>query len=107
MKDAPEKNFIALGSDYAWGRSSIGTFEEQIKAVGKNLTDKIFTPVGNKDYSTYIAKVIQSGAQKGMQSLDATLKDLVRRQVIAADEAYAHALDKVPFERLMVAREAA
>jgi branched-chain amino acid transport system substrate-binding protein len=63
LKDAPEKNFIALGSDYAWGRSSVGAFEEQIKAVGKNLVDKIFTPVGNKDYSTYITKVIQSGAQ--------------------------------------------
>jgi branched-chain amino acid transport system substrate-binding protein len=63
LKDAPEKNFIALGSDYAWGRSSVGAFEEQIKAVGKNLTDKIFTPVANKDYSTYITKLIQSGAQ--------------------------------------------
>jgi len=63
LKDAPEKNFVALGSDYAWGRSSVGAFEEQIKAVGKNLTDKIFTPVGNKDYSTYITKLIQSGAQ--------------------------------------------
>jgi branched-chain amino acid transport system substrate-binding protein len=63
LKDAPEKNFVALGSDYAWGRSSVAAFEEQIKAVGKNLSDKIFTPVGNKDYSTYIAKLIQSGAQ--------------------------------------------
>jgi branched-chain amino acid transport system substrate-binding protein len=63
LKDAPEKNFVALGSDYAWGRSSVGAFEEQIKAVGKNLTDKIFTPVANKDYSTYITKLIQSGAQ--------------------------------------------
>ena len=63
LKDAPEKNFIALGSDYAWGRSSVGAFEEQIKAVGKNLSDKIFTPVGNKDFSTYITKLIQSGAQ--------------------------------------------
>ena len=63
LKDAPEQNFIALGSDYAWGRSSVGAFEEQIKAVGKNLVDKVFTPVGNKDYSTYITKLIQSGAQ--------------------------------------------
>ena len=63
LRDAPEKNFIALGSDYAWGRSSVGAFEEQIKAVGKNLSDKIFTPVGNKDFSTYITKLIQSGAQ--------------------------------------------
>ena len=63
LKDAPEKNFIALGSDYAWGRSSVGAFEEQIKAVGKNLVDKVFTPVGTKDFSTYITKLIQSGAQ--------------------------------------------
>jgi branched-chain amino acid transport system substrate-binding protein len=63
LRDAPEKNFVALGSDYAWGRSSVGAFEEQIKAVGKNLNDKIFTPVGNKDFSTYITKLIQSGAQ--------------------------------------------
>src|SRR6202048_4747111 len=63
LKDAPEQNFIALGSEYGWGRASVGAFEEQIKAVGKNLVDKVFTPVGNKDYSTYITKLIQSGAQ--------------------------------------------
>ena len=37
LKDSPEKNFIALGSDYAWGRSSRSAFEEQITAIGKNL----------------------------------------------------------------------
>jgi branched-chain amino acid transport system substrate-binding protein len=63
LKDSPEKNFIALGSDYAWGRSSVAAFEEQITAIGKNLTDKIYTPVGNKDYSTYITKIMQSGAK--------------------------------------------
>lgn len=63
LKDSPEKNFIALGSDYAWGRSSVAAFEEQIKAIGKNLSDKIYTPVGNKDYSTYITKIMQSGAK--------------------------------------------
>ena len=57
------ENFIALGSDYAWGRSSVAAFEEQIKAIGKNLTDKIFTPVANKDFSTYITKIMQSGAK--------------------------------------------
>lgn len=63
LKDSPEKNFIALGSDYAWGRSSVAAFEEQIKAIGKNLTDKIYTPVGNKDFSTYITKIMQSGVK--------------------------------------------
>lgn len=63
LKDAPEKDFVALGSDYAWGQSSVKAFEEQIKAVGKNLVDKIFAPVANKDYSTYITKIMQSGAK--------------------------------------------
>jgi branched-chain amino acid transport system substrate-binding protein len=63
LKDSPEKNFIALGSDYAWGRSSVAAFEDQIKAIGKNLTDKIYTPVGNKDFSTYITKIMQSGVK--------------------------------------------
>ena len=63
LKDAPEKKFIAMASDAAWGRSSNAAFEEQIKAVGKDLLDKIYAPVANKDYSTYITKILQSGAQ--------------------------------------------
>src|SRR3979409_1772313 len=63
LKDAPEKKFIAIASDAAWGRPSNAAFEEQIKAVGKDLVDKIYAPVANKDYSTYITKILQSGAQ--------------------------------------------
>jgi branched-chain amino acid transport system substrate-binding protein len=63
LKDAPEKKFIALASDAAWGRSSNAAFEEQIKKVGKDLVDKIYAPVANKDYSPYITKILQSGAQ--------------------------------------------
>ena len=63
LKDASEKKFIAIASDAAWGRSSNAAFEEQIKAVGKDLVDKIYAPVANKDYSTYITKILQSGAQ--------------------------------------------
>jgi branched-chain amino acid transport system substrate-binding protein len=63
LKDAAEKKFIAIASDAAWGRSSNAAFEEQIKNVGKDLVDKIFAPVANKDYSTYITKILQSGAQ--------------------------------------------
>ena len=44
LKDAPEKKFIAMASDAAWGRSSNAAFEEQIKAVGKDLLDKIYAP---------------------------------------------------------------
>jgi branched-chain amino acid transport system substrate-binding protein len=63
LKDAPEKKFIAIASDAAWGRSSNAAFEEQIKKVGKDLVDKIFAPVANKDYSPYITKILQSGSQ--------------------------------------------
>jgi len=63
LKDAPEKKFVAVASDYSWGQSSVKAFEEQTKKINKELIDKIFTPVGNKDYSTYITKVLQSGAQ--------------------------------------------
>ena len=63
LKDSPEKKFAAIGSDYAWGHSSVGAFEAQITALNKTLAAKIFAPVGNKDYSTYITKIMQSGAK--------------------------------------------
>jgi len=63
LRDAPQKTFVALASDYSWGQSSVKAFEEQIKKIGKQLVDKVFTPVGNKDYSTYITKVLQSKAE--------------------------------------------
>ncbi len=63
LKDAPQKKFMAIASDAAWGRSSNKAFEEQIKKVGKNLVDQIFAPVANKDYSPYITKIMQSGAE--------------------------------------------
>jgi branched-chain amino acid transport system substrate-binding protein len=63
LKDAPQKRFMAIASDAAWGRSSNKAFEEQIKKVGKNLVDQIFAPVANKDYSPYITKIMQSGAE--------------------------------------------
>jgi len=43
--------------------------------------------------------VLQSGARLGMQSLDAVLMDLVRKEVISGDEAYEHAIDRTQFDR--------
>src|SRR5256886_12242190 len=63
LKDAPQKKFMAIASDAAWGRSSNKAFEEQIKRVGKSLVDQVFAPVANKDYSPYITKIMQSGAE--------------------------------------------
>lgn len=63
LKDDPAKEYIALGSDYAWGQSSVKAFDEQISKLGRKVVDKIMTPVGNKDYATFITKVMQSGAK--------------------------------------------
>lgn len=63
LKDAPQEKFFAIASDYAWGHSSVGAFEEQITAAGKEFAGKVFAPVGNKDYSTYITRILQTGAE--------------------------------------------
>src|SRR3989440_195799 len=63
LRDTPQQKFMAIASDAAWGRSSNKAFEEQIKKVGKNLVDQVFAPVANKDYSPYITKIMQSGAE--------------------------------------------
>ncbi len=54
-----------------------------------------------------LTNVIQAGARAGMQSLDAQLMDLVRRQVISGSEAHHHAIEKGRFEHLLAHDEAA
>jgi twitching motility protein PilT len=54
-----------------------------------------------------LASAIQAGGRVGMQGLDAVLMDLVRREVISAEEAYDHALDRAQFERMVGGAEAA
>jgi len=53
-----------------------------------------------------IMSAIQTGQRSGMQSLDAVLMDLVRREVITGDEAYEHAVERASFEQY-VSHEAA
>ena len=75
LKDAPEKTFYAIGLDYAWGHSSVGVFETEIKRAGKEFTGKVFAPQGTKDYSTYITRIRQenpSGLYVAMTGDDAT-----------------------------------
>ncbi|SEO28534.1 branched-chain amino acid transport system substrate-binding protein [Rhodospirillales bacterium URHD0017] len=54
--------FYGLGLDYAWGHNSIGVFEDEVKRGKKEFVGKIFAPTGTKDYSPYITKIRQSGA---------------------------------------------
>jgi branched-chain amino acid transport system substrate-binding protein len=62
LKDAPYKSFYALGLDYAWGHNSVQVFETELKRLGKDFVGKVFAPTGTKDYSTYVTKIRQSGA---------------------------------------------
>jgi len=48
--------------DYAWGHNSIGVFEDEVKKAKKNLVGTVSSPIGTKDFSTYITKIRQSGA---------------------------------------------
>ena len=50
-----------------------------------------------------LQNAIHSGAKSGMQSLDAVLMDLVKRNVITGEEAYEHAIDRNVFERYVSA----
>jgi twitching motility protein PilT len=45
-----------------------------------------------------LMSAIQAGSRAGMQSLDAVLLDLVRREIITGDEAYDHAVERASFE---------
>jgi branched-chain amino acid transport system substrate-binding protein len=62
LRQAGFKNFCALGMDYAWGHNSIGVFKDEVKKAGKNFIADNYAPIGTKDYSTYITKIRQSGA---------------------------------------------
>ena len=62
LRETTHKKFFALGLDYAWGHNSVQVFEEEIKRMGREFVDKVFAPTGTKDYSTYITRLRQSGA---------------------------------------------
>jgi len=62
LRDSPLKNFYGLGMDYAWGHNSMDVFEAESKRSGKNFLGATFSPTGTKDFSTYITKIRQSGA---------------------------------------------
>ena len=63
LAESPMKRFFALGSDYAWGRDSVASFTSQITAAKKEVVGTDFSPVGTKDFASYIAKIRQSKAE--------------------------------------------
>ena len=63
LRQAEFKNFYALGMDYAWGHNSIGVFQDEVKkAEARTSSATVYSPIGTKDFSTYITKIRQSGA---------------------------------------------
>ena len=62
LRDSPMKTFYGIGMDYAWGRGSVGVFEKEVARAGKTMLGTVFSPTGTKDFSTYITKIRQSGA---------------------------------------------
>lgn len=62
LREAKISGVYALGLDYAWGHNSVQVFEDEMKRANKNFIGKVFAPTGTKDYSTYITKIRQSGA---------------------------------------------
>src|SRR6185437_9358662 len=62
LRSAGLKSFYALGMDYAWGHNSIGVFKDEVTKAGKKFIADVYSPIGTKDFSTYITKIRQSGA---------------------------------------------
>ena len=62
LRDSKMQKFYALGLDYAWGHNSVQVFEQEVVRAKKEFLGKVFAPTGTKDYSTYITKIRQSGA---------------------------------------------
>ena len=62
LRESKLQNFYAIGLDYAWGHNSVQVFEDEVKRAKKSFAGKVFAPTGTKDYSTYITKLRQSGA---------------------------------------------
>lgn len=63
LRNSPQTDFFSLSLDYAWGRSSVETFEGLLRGIGKRSIGSVFAPVGTRDYSSFITRVRQANPQ--------------------------------------------
>ena len=63
LRQSKFTKFYALGMDYAWGHNSVGVFKDEVTKAKKEYVGDVFSPIGTKDFSTYITKIRQSGAE--------------------------------------------
>ncbi|AOY76438.1 urea ABC transporter substrate-binding protein [Clostridium formicaceticum] len=95
------KKFFLLGSDYVFPRTANAIIKEQLKAMGGELIEEEYTPLGHTDYSTIINKIQASGADvvfntlngdsnvaffKQLRDAGITSKDLTTLSVSVAEE---------------------
>ena len=55
------KTVATIGADYAFGYEVIGGFQKSFEACGGKVIQKIWTPIGTKDFGPYIPSIDQSG----------------------------------------------
>jgi branched-chain amino acid transport system substrate-binding protein len=63
LRNSPQTDFFSLSLDYAWGRSSVETFEGLLAGIGKRSIGSVFAPVGTRDYSSFITRIRQANPQ--------------------------------------------
>jgi len=69
IKDSGLKKFYAIGMDYSWGHSTVQAFEQEMARNNIQFLGKVFSPTGTRDFSSYITKIRQSGADGLMMVL--------------------------------------
>jgi branched-chain amino acid transport system substrate-binding protein len=57
LANSPKRRFFTIAQDYAWGKNSLSTFEKLITDLKKETVGNVLTPLGTKDYSSYIARI--------------------------------------------------
>jgi branched-chain amino acid transport system substrate-binding protein len=57
LANSPKQRYFTIAQDYAWGKSSLATFEKLITDLKKEAVGNVLTPLNAKDYSSYIARI--------------------------------------------------
>lgn len=58
--DQGYKKIVAIGADYAFGYEVIGGFQKAFEACGGQIIQKIWPPLGTKDFGPYIPTIKQN-----------------------------------------------
>ena len=59
------KKIVAIGADYAFGYEVVGGFQRAFEACGGQIVQKIWPPLGTKDFGPYIP-TIKAGRRRDL-----------------------------------------